>query len=250
MPEMGTSNTASAGRRRLAYMTAGAAGVLLALLVWLGPHAADAAKAPAKAPLPKLLVLGASAQTANPACPASPCQAIGKVTGFQSQIGNAKNVFVAPFDGRIVAWSLKLSAPTDTQKKFFNDFYGGDPSARLSILKPLKKSPGVYKLKSQTPTEQLGGLLGTTTTFTLKAPVSVRAGQIVALSVPTWIPVFAIGLAKNNTWLASRKKAKCTNPDDIKAGSAQEVPGSQRAYGCTYNTARLLYSATMVRGTL
>jgi len=36
----------------------------------------------------------------------------------------------------------------------------------------------------------------------------------------------------------------------LKAGSAQEVAGSQRAYGCTYNTARLLYSATMVRGTL
>jgi hypothetical protein len=249
MPEMGTSNTASAGRRRLAYITAGAAGVLLALLVALGPHAADAAKAP-KTPLPKLLVLGASAQTANPACPASPCQAIGRVTGFQSQIGNAKNVFVAPFDGKIVAWSLKLSAPTDTQKKFFNDFYGGDPSARLSILKPLVKSPGVYKLRSQTPVEQLSGLLGTTTTFTLKTPVNVRTGQIVALSVPTWAPVFAIGLAKNNTWLASRKKAKCTNPDDIKAGSAQEVPASQRAYGCTYNTARLLYSATMVRGTL
>ncbi|MDX6616942.1 MAG: hypothetical protein QOD60_2033, partial [Solirubrobacterales bacterium] len=120
MPEMGTSNTASAGRRRLAYLTAGAAAGLLALLVALAPHAADAAKTP----MPKLLVLGASAQTANPACPASPCQAIGKVTGFQSQIGNAKNVFVAPFDGRIVAWSLKLSAPTDTQKRFFNDFYG------------------------------------------------------------------------------------------------------------------------------
>jgi hypothetical protein len=249
MREMGTSLAASAGRRRLAYLFAGAAGVLLALLVFLGPGSADAAKAP-KTPLPKLIVLGASAQTAQPACPASPCQAIGKVTGFQSQIGTAKNVFVAPFDGRIVAWSLKLSAPTDTQKKFFNDFYGGDPSARLSILKPLKKSPGVYKLKSQTPVEELDGLLGTTTTFTLKAPLNVRTGQIVALSVPTWAPVFAIGLAKNNAWLASRKKTKCTNPDDIKAGSAQEALGGQRAYSCNYNTARLLYSATMVRGTL
>ena len=66
--------------------------------------------------------------------------------------------------------------------------------------------------------------------------------------MPTWAPVFAIGLAKNNAWLASRKDGKCTNPDDIKAGSGQEVPGSQRRYGCNYNTARLLYSATMLRG--
>ena len=75
-----------------------------------------------------MVVLGASAQTAQPACPASPCQAIGKVTGFQTQDRQRRNVFVAPFDGRVVAWSLKLSAPTDTQKKFFNDFYGGGPA--------------------------------------------------------------------------------------------------------------------------
>jgi hypothetical protein len=224
---------------------AGAAGALLALFVAIGPPSAGAQK---KAPLPKMVVLGASAQTAQPACPASPCQAIGKVTGFQTKIGNAGNVFVAPFDGRVVAWSLKLSAPTDTQKKFFNDFYGGAPSARLSVLKPLRKVKGAYKLKSQTPVEPLDGLLGTTTTFSLKAPLVVRTGQIVALTVPTWAPVFAIGLAKNNAWLASRKVGKCTNPDDIKAGSGQEVPGSQRRYGCNYNTARLLYSATMLRG--
>src|SRR4051794_29944076 len=152
MPEMGTSNTASAGRRRLAYVFAGAACALLALFVALGPQTAGAQKSP-KTPLPKLLVLGASAQTAQPACPASPCQAIGKVTGFQSQIGNAKNVFVAPFDGKVVAWSLKLSAPTDTQKKFFNDFYGGAPSARLSVLKPVRKVKGACKLESLTPGE-------------------------------------------------------------------------------------------------
>jgi hypothetical protein len=243
---MGTSDTASAGRRRLAYLVTASAAALLVLFVTLVPQRADAQKA--KAPLPNLVVLGASAQTAQPACPASPCQAIGKVTGFQSQIGNAKSPFVAPFDGRVVAWSLKLSAPTDTQKKFFDDFYGGSPSARLAVLKPLKKAPGKYKLKSQTPVEDLSSLLGTTTTFTLKTPLVVRAGQIVALTVPTWAPVFAIGLAKNNAWLGSRAKTKCTNPDDIKAGSAQQIPASQRKYGCGYNTARLLYSATMVRG--
>ncbi len=223
-----------------------AAACLLALACVVGP--ASAAKKRPKAPSPKLVVLGASAQTAQPACPASPCQAIGRVTGFQRKIGNASNVFVAPFDGKVVAWSLKLSAPTDTQKKFFNDFYGGDPSARLAVLKPLKKSPGAYKLKSQTPVEPLDGLLGTTTTFTLRAPLTVRTGQIVALTVPTWAPVFAIGLAKNNSWLASRKTGKCTNPDDIKAGFAQEALGGQRRYACNYNTARLLYSATVVRG--
>lgn len=252
MAEMGTPTNTSARRRWCAYGAAAAAGLLLALLVALGPHQADAAKTttPTKTPLPKLLVLGSSSQTAQPACPTSPCQAIGRVTGFQTTIGKAAKPFVAPFDGRIVAWSLKTSAPTDTQKKFFDDFYGGTASARISILKPLKKLKLGYKLKAQSPVEDLDGILGTTTTFTLRHPLTVRAGQIVAISVPTWAPVFAIGLAKNNAWRASRKAAKCTKPDDIKAGTAQEALTSERVYGCTYDTARLLYSATMVRGTV
>ncbi|MFN2612439.1 MAG: hypothetical protein ABR536_03600 [Solirubrobacterales bacterium] len=216
-------------------------------VVALGTGVAAAAKAP-KTPLPKLLVLGASAQTAAPACPADPCQAIGKVTGFQTTIGKAANPFAAPFDGRIVAWSIKLSQPTDKQTSFFNDFYGGLPSARISILKPIKKRRGVYKLRNQTPVEQLSDVMGQTTTFTLKTPITVRTGQIVALSVPTWAPAFAIGLPKGNAWLASRSRGRCTDPDAIKAGSAQEALGTLRGYGCNYTTARLLYSATMIRG--
>jgi hypothetical protein len=203
---------------------------------------------PKKAPLPKLLVLGASAQTAPPACPSSPCQAIGKVTGFQTTIGNAKKPFLAPFDGKIVAWSIKLSAPTDQQTKFFNDFYGGQPSARVSILKPLVKEKLRYKLRAQSPIEDLSSVLGGTVTFALKVPLAVRTGQIVALSVPTWAPAFGIGLAKDNAWRASRKPNKCSATDDIQAGSAQQALAQERIYGCSYSTARLLYSATLVRG--
>lgn len=221
---------------------------VLALIV-LGAGVASAAKAP-KVPLPKLLVLGASSVTAAPACPADPCQAIGKVTGFQTTIGKSAPPFVAPFDGRIVAWSIKLSLPTDKQRTFFNDFYGGQPAARISILKPIRKHKGAYKLRSQSPVEQLNDIMGQTTTFTLKTPLSVRTGQIVGLTVPTWAPVFAIGLPKGNAWLASRAKGKCTDPNDIKAGTGQEALGTQRNYGCNYTTARLLYSATMIRGRL
>lgn len=204
----------------------------------------------AKTPLPKLVVLGASSVTAAPACPADPCQAIGKVTGFQTTIGKSAPPFVAPFDGRIVAWSIKLSLPTDKQTTFFNDFYGGKPSARVSILKPVKKPRGAYKLRSQSPVEQLTDVMGQTTTFTLKTPLTVRTGQIVGLTVPTWAPVFAIGLPKGNAWLSSRATGKCTDPDDIKAGTGQEALGTIRKYGCKYTTARLLYSATMIRGTV
>jgi hypothetical protein len=222
-------------------------------LVALGAGIANAQKAKTPA-LPPLLVLGASSQTALPACPGDPCQAIGKVTGFQTAIGKAGTPFVAPYDGRIVAWSIKLSAPTPKQAEFFTDFYGGEPSARIAILKPIKKRRNTYKLRNQTPVEPLKDVLGQTTTFTLRTPMTIRKGQIVGLSVPTWAPAFGIGLAKGNNWLASRQKTKCGNSGTaeqqqaaIKAGSAQEAAGTMRTYGCTYTTARLLYSATLVK---
>ena len=77
---------------------------------------------------PKLLVLGASSTPGAPACPGDPCQVVGKVTGFQTALGSAqKKPFVSPSDGKIVAWSIKLSAPTKTQISFFNNFFGGTP---------------------------------------------------------------------------------------------------------------------------
>jgi hypothetical protein len=75
----------------------------------------------------------------------------------------------------------------------------------------------------------------------------VNTGQIVALTSKTWIPAFAVNLAQDSVWRASRQRGKCTKADDIQAGSAHEQIGQDRLYGCQYKTARLLYSATVVR---
>jgi hypothetical protein len=219
-----------------------------ALIALVSPGPATAAKPRPPAPI---TVLGASSQTANAACPGDPCQAIGKVAGFQTAIARSANPFASPYDGRIVAWSLKLGAPTVKQSEFFTDFYGGQPKARIVILKPRKgKKKKAYTVRSSSPVENLSGLFGTTTTFALQRPLAIRRGQIAALSVPTWAPAFAIGLPKGNTWLASRKPGKCNSEPDIKGGSGHDRPGQRRTYGCTYTTARLLYSATVVRAPL
>jgi hypothetical protein len=210
------------------------------LAVAIGTGSADAA--------PKTTVLGAAAPAA-PSCP-DDCQAVGKTTGFQRTIGKTENPFTAPFAGRIVAWSIKLSRPSTKQMEFFEEFFGGTASARLSVLKPiqkeLKRGREIYKLKSQSPVEELGPYLGTTTTFALQAPMKVKEGQVVALTVPTWAPAFAVNLGGNTAWQASRKRDKCNKAEDIKAGSAQQGLNSDRSYSCTYKTARLLYSATVV----
>lgn len=205
----------------------------------------------------RVTVLGAAAP-AVPSCPTT-CQAIGKTTGFQTSITGTRNPFSVRSRGRIVAWSIKTGAPStkpnpnnnnQSDFDFFTKTFGGAPKARISVLKPIQKQikagKPIYKLKSQSPVEDLSQYLGQTTTFTLDVPLRVKPNNVVALTVPTWAPAFAINQAANTKWQASRKKGKCNNTDDILAGTPQDALGSQRAYGCKYNTARLLYSATVV----
>jgi hypothetical protein len=217
--------------------------------VVIGSGIADAA--------PKVTVLGA-ATPALPSCPTN-CQAVGKTTGFQTNITGAKNPFVVTARGRLVAWSIKTGAPStkpnpnnDNQSDydFFTKTFGGSPKARISVLKPIMKEiragHPIYKLKSQSPVEDLSAFLGQTTTFTLDTPLRVKPNNVVALTVPTWAPAFAINQSADTKWAASRKKGKCNSTEDIVAGTPQDALGTQRTYGCIYNTARLLYSATVV----
>jgi hypothetical protein len=248
MKSMGPDARAFARLHQVAVATAVAVFVA-ALVAVLGTGSADAA--------PKVVVLGAAAP-ATPSCPTN-CQAIGKTTGFQTSITGAQNPFVVPFRGRIVAWSIKTGAPStkpnpnnnnQSDLDFFNKTFGGNPKARISVLKPIMSSirqgKPIYKLKSESPVEDLTDFLGQTTTFTLETPLRVKPNNIVALTVPTWAPAFAINQAANTKWQASRKKGHCNDTADILAGTPHDTPGTQRAYGCTYNTARLLYSATVV----
>ena len=233
-------------RLALALLVAAAAAVLATVL---GAGSAGAAL--------RVVVLGAAAP-ATPSCPTT-CQAIGKTTGFQTSITGSRNPFVVSFRGRIVAWSIKTGAPStkpnpnnnnQSDYDFFTKTFGGSPKARISVLKPImkkvKQGKPIYKLKSQSPVEDLSAYLGQTTTFTLDTPLRVKPNNVVALTVPTWAPAFAINQSANTKWQASRKKGKCNETPDILAGTPQDVQGSQRAYGCVYNTARLLYSATVV----
>jgi hypothetical protein len=238
---------------RLHRLSVGAALTVFAVLlaIVLGTGRAGAAN--------QVTVLGAAAPAA-PACPTT-CQAIGKTTGFQVSIIGQKSPFNVPFDGRVVAWSIKLGAPStkpnpnnnnQSDLDFFNKTFGGTPKARVSVLKPIMKKikagKPVYKLKSQSPVEDLSTYLGQTTTFTLDQPLKVKAGQVIALTIPTWAPAFAINQSADTVWQASRKAPYCPASEaNIEHWSDHEALGSDRRYGCTYKTARLLYSATLVK---
>ncbi|MDP9189334.1 MAG: hypothetical protein M3O25_08810, partial [Actinomycetota bacterium] len=197
-------------------------------------------------------VLGAAAP-ANASCPIN-CLVEARVTGFQTSIGKTKNPFMAPADGQIVSWSIKLGKPKKADVRSFNDKFG-TPQARLAVLKPVPgtSNPTRYKLLRQSPAQPLGKILGQISTFNLASPLPVLAGQVVALTIPTWAPAFAVGQGGSTRWMASRratrKRGGCTDDEgraNVDAGAPQVKKGKQQPYGCAYNSARLLYTATFV----
>ena len=191
------------------------------------------------------VILGKTASEPDPSCPGLPCQAIGSVTGFQVDNGQTQLPFLVPHDGTIKSWTLTLAQPTNSQRTFFNGFFGTPPEARLAILRRVVGTqPPRYTLRSQGSVKVLSPYLGQTVEF--GANLRAEKGDIVGLTVPTWAPAFAQELPVNNVWRASREPGHCKNATDIRQGEPQEKIGSRVTYGCKYTTARLLYTATLL----
>ena len=72
-------------------------------------------------------------------------------------------------------------------------------------------------------------------------------GQVVALTIPTWAPMFAFNVSAENTWRGSRLPGHCSSKEDIQSGHPQQGVGKIKTYGCYYSNARLLYTATLVK---
>ncbi len=190
--------------------------------------------------------LGQTARTPAPACPKSPCQAVGRTTAIQLVADGRRAPFKARSDGRVVAWALNLAQPNQEQRTFFGDFFtsqafGTQPTARIAVVK--RKGDGrEYKLKGQGPVVNLSSAMGRYQVFTLTDPLRIRKGEFLALTIPTWSPSFAVNLNRtSNIWRASREDGRCQAENDIKAGKAQQKVGSTRTYACDYSTARVLY---------
>src|SRR5271155_550083 len=200
---------------------------------------------PAVAPatLTEVGVIPATTPATVPSCPASPCLAVSRTTGFQVKVGTERNPVGAPRAGTIVAWTITLGAPNATQVKFFNANEGGESEAGIAILAPQPKPNLTYKLIAQSPLVKLQPYFGKTAQFPLKATIPVKKGYVVALTVPTWAPALALGFANTPSWRASRPKTGCTTTS---AQTTQTVLGTAVQYYCLYQTARLTYSATLI----
>jgi len=234
-----------------------AAACLLAALVAVAiPRDADSA------PL-QVVVLGQTAETPPASCPGkevnnvpvATCRVEGHVTGFQAVAAGVPRPFEAPFEGKVVAWSITLAKPsteetptTSNEVGFFNELLGTPSEGRIGILRPVEGSkPPKYTLVRQSPLEVLNPYFGSTPVFALEHPLTVLKGQIVALTIPTWAPMFAFEISGENSWRGSRLPEHCVNKEDIQNGNPQQGVGKTKTYGCFYSDARLLYTATLVK---
>ncbi len=243
-------------RRRAPLLIAALASCLLVAAVAAWPGSAGSAP-------PPVIVLGQTATTPPASCPGKvvnnveviPCRVEGHVSGFQVLADGVSEPYVAPFDGKIVAWSITLARPSRTETAttsdevaFFDDFLGRPSEARIGVLRPVEESkPPKYTLVRQSPLQILNSYFGSKVTFALDHPLSVLQGQVVALTVPTWAPMFAFNVTGENTWRGSRQEKHCSSREDIQGGHPQQGVNKIKTYGCYYSNARLLYTATVVK---
>ncbi len=199
----------------------------------------SAGAAPATA---KIVEIGQAATPPLPSCPAKPCFAVSRTTGYQAKAGDQKGQYVVPEAGRIVAWSITLSRPDDKQIGFFEKQFGGPPAAGITVIRPGRR---LYaRAIAGSPVEPLAPFLGETVQFPLERSIAVEKGWIVALTVPTWAPALAVGFGNDHSWrAASRREGDCT---DLATQSPQTTAGTIARYRCLFRTARLTYTATLI----
>ncbi len=186
-------------------------------------------------------VLAGETALPDPACPAKPCLAVSRTTGYQVKVGDARDTHVVKEDGRIVAWTIKLSKPGTKQIAFFEKNLGGQATAQLTVLRQGRK---LYtRVLAQGDAQRLKPYFGSTVQFALDKSIPVKKGNIIGLSVPTWAPALAINQAGTVSWRASRKKGTC---NDFSTPTAQTGVNNITRFYCLYRTARLDYSATIV----
>jgi hypothetical protein len=182
-------------------------------------------------------------QTSTPpavSCPDN-CQAVGQVTGFEVQQGTSKNPFARRRRGKVVAFSITLGKPKKSDIAFFNKLFGTPPQAQVVVLKPGTKRG--YRVSGISPPMDLTKYFGSTPTFALPRPLTVKPGYVVGLTVPTWAPAFAVNLGNDEAWRSSRNPAHC---DDVQQKAAQVTRGQLASYRCLYRTARLMYTVTFI----
>jgi hypothetical protein len=186
-----------------------------------------------------IIEVGDAPKEVTPTCPATPCVAVSRTTGYQSTIADRRRVYRVPRNGRIVAWTISLGNPDVNQMDYFTSRFG-QASAGISILRRGKRH--FRRVVGQSPVEPLAPYFGQRVQFPLAESIHVHRGTLVALTVPTWAPALTSLLDDGSAWRASRADDRC---DRVGRQTAQTQIRQRTRYQCEYS-ARLTYSATLI----
>jgi len=210
--------------------------VTISFAALLAPAAASA----------KLSEIGNPTAQGKPSCPTNPCLAVSRTTGFQLRGGRVANPYLVPRRGAIVAFTVALGKPSARQITFFNTNLGGPASARITVLRAFARRGNNFRfvVRSQSEVVNLQPYFGQTAQFALSKSIGAYKGDLIALTVPTWAPVLALGLDNSTTWRASRPKP-CADNEAFQQFAQQRVT-QMTQYACEYKTARMTYSATLI----
>lgn len=178
-------------------------------------------------------------------CPAAPCSAIPKTTGFQVKVGDTREIDNVKEDGRIVAWSITLGTPGPGQTAYFNKHLGGEAQAQITVMRAGNKQ--YHRILAQGEPIKLAPYFGQTVQIPLKKSIPVKKGWVIGITVPTWAPALALKQPNTTSWRASRGKGKCDDPvKEFVHQSAQTKTGQVVQFRCLYQGSQLTYSATVV----
>jgi hypothetical protein len=187
----------------------------------------------------RIVEVGQAPTEAVPTCPASPCLAVSRTTGYQAKVVDSRDHYVIPADGKIVAFTIRLGAPNKRQIKFFEDNFG-KASAGLSVIRRGERLFG--RIVAASPVYPVSEYFGQTVQFPLDRALAVTKGSIIGLTVPTWAPALTALTDDGSSWRASRGLKTC---DDTDRQTAQTSVGALTQYRCLYR-ARLTYTATLI----
>lgn len=198
--------------------------------------------------------VGAAKDFTSTPCDDADCRIVTRVTAFQLKVGSKQNVSRVVRDGSLIAYTVNLPKVAKKYIDNFNANYSGDPTLRLSVLRPAPRKGATkyrYKLVGQSEQIKLRRYLGSIPSFALAEPIKVKRNDMIAVTTDSWMPAFSV-LERDaeSTWRASRPAGKCatkgTDFSNFQTGRMHKKIGQIKLYSCGYKGARVLYHATVV----
>lgn len=160
----------------------------------------------------------------------------------------------APADGRIVAFTVGLSAldTKRTQRKTeiqqADAAFGGTTQVQITVLRRVGKArKRVWKVVAVSEVVHVQPYLGMVVQIPLQTTLAVKKHDVVALTTPTWVPVLSLFQQSNKFAYRQSRKANCSKPPNL--SQAQVTLKQTATYKCNYPGTRVEYSATEITTT-